>query len=77
MAAAEKSWQDMAAPTPNDKNWAATGSELAEAFGEHAPDLRGIKCSRYEGWHVLDYLNAHGGRYDVLCGTDEALLSAL
>ena len=34
MAAAEKSWQDMAAPTPNDKNWAATGSELAEAFGK-------------------------------------------
>jgi len=54
-----------------------SGRELAQAFGEHVPGLRGIKCSRYEGWHVLDYLNAHGGRYDVLCGTDEALLSAL
>lgn len=51
--------------------------ELADAFGEHVPGLRGIKCSRYEGIHVLDYLRAHGGRYDVLCGTDEALLSAL
>lgn len=54
-----------------------SGRELARAFGEHAPALRGIKCSRYEGWHVQDYLSAHGGRYDVLCGTDEALLSAL
>ncbi len=54
-----------------------SGRELARAFGEHAPGLRGIKCSRYEGWHVQDYLSAHGGAYDVLCGTDEALLSAL
>ena len=54
-----------------------SGRELARAFGEHVPGLRGIKCSRYEGWHVQDYLSAHGGRYDVLCGTDEALLSAL
>jgi len=51
--------------------------DLVRAFGEHAPSLRGIKCSRYEGWHVQDYLAAHGGAYDVLCGTDEALLSAL
>ncbi len=54
-----------------------SGRELARAFGEHVPGLRGIKCSRYEGWHVQDYLSAHGSSYDVLCGTDEALLSAL
>ncbi|MEZ6013973.1 MAG: dihydrodipicolinate synthase family protein [Planctomycetota bacterium] len=51
--------------------------ELAEAFARHVPTLRGIKCSRYEGVHVLDYLRASDGRYDVLAGTDEALLSAL
>ncbi len=54
-----------------------SGRELALAFGEHVPGLRGIKCSRFEGWHVQDYLGAHDGAYDVLCGTDEALLSAL
>ncbi|MEM9383213.1 MAG: dihydrodipicolinate synthase family protein [Planctomycetota bacterium] len=56
---------------------AFTAHELARAFEEHVPGLRGIKCSRYEGWHVQDYLRANGGKYDVLCGTDEALLSAL
>ncbi|MEM6571943.1 MAG: dihydrodipicolinate synthase family protein, partial [Planctomycetota bacterium] len=54
-----------------------TAHELGRAFEEHVPELRGIKCSRYEGWHVQDYLRANGGKYDVLCGTDEALLSAL
>ncbi|MFT7170953.1 MAG: N-acetylneuraminate lyase [Paracoccaceae bacterium] len=51
--------------------------ELANAFAEHAPGLAGIKCTRFEGSELLDFVRFDGGRFDVLAGRDEALLSAL
>lgn len=50
---------------------------LCVAFAEHAPELAGIKCTRFEGSELLDFVRFDGGRFDVLAGRDEALLSAL